>query len=396
MATQRSGLALGALALSAFVIGTAELVVVGILNLVAADMGVSISSAGWIVTTYALGISLGGPVVSAVTTRFGRRSLLLVALAAYVGGNLLVALATSFGLVLLARVLTGSIHGLFIGVASVVAANLVPAERRGQAISTVFGGIAAATVFGVPIGTLVGQTFGWRAAFFGIVAVGALALVATLAVVPDVGGHGGGLGEQARAAFAPRVLLTLAVGLLLLGGQFTAFTYLAVYLEQVTGVSGGLVSAYLLIYGVASAVGIGIGGRLADLGPGATMLGCNVLLVLTLGALFLFGGSPVLAAVLLAVWGAVGFGLVPSFQLRTISLAGSGGDLAAALGASAVNAGIAAGAVIGGWALDAFGPAGIVLAAVVICTVALPVNWVAGRLPAPVERAGVADPAAAR
>src|ERR1044072_8183012 len=169
MAMNRNGLALASLALGSFVIGTAELVVVGILNLVAGDLGVSISTAGWVVTTYALGISLGGPIVSALTTRMSRLFLLRAALAIYVVGNLLAVVAANFGVLLVARVVTGSIHGLFIGVASMVAAGLVPAEKRGQAISMVFGGIAVATVLGVPLGTLIGQSMGWQGAFVGVI-----------------------------------------------------------------------------------------------------------------------------------------------------------------------------------------------------------------------------------
>ena len=393
MAPQRSNLALATLALGAFVIGTAELVVVGILNLVATDLSVSVSTAGWIVTTYALGISIGGPLLTAVTTRLGRRFLLRASLAVYVIGNVVAVIAADFGLLLVARVLTGTIHGLFVGVASVVAAGLVPAERRGQAISMVFGGIAVSTVLGVPLGTLVGQAFGWQAAFLCIIVLGVVALVLALTLIPPVAAQGsGGAVAQAKAAFAPRVLGTLGVGLLLLGGQFTVFTYLAVYLEDTTGVSGGLVSVFLLVYGIASAVGIAVGGRLADMNPTRTLLAANAVLVLALGALYLFGGSAVLTAILLAVWGLAGFGLVPSFQLRTIGLAGAGGDLAATLGASAVNAGIAGGAVIGGWALANYGVEAVLLTGLIICVVALPATWASGLAGYPAQPAD--EPAA--
>ncbi|MEU0737251.1 MFS transporter, partial [Streptomyces lavendulocolor] len=354
--TRSSTHALAALGLGAFVIGTAELVVVGVLGLVAGDLDVSVGTAGLLVTAYALGISLGGPVVTAATIGMPRRTLLWLALAVFVVGNLVAVFASAFGLLLAARAVTGAIHGLFIGVASAVAAGLVPAERRGQAVSMVFGGIAVSTVIGVPLGTLVGQSIGWRAAFTGIVVLGALALVAVLALVPTVtGSGGGGLRAQARHAFAPRVLAMLGIGLLLLGGQFTAFTYLAPYLEDVTGISGGGVSAFLLIFGLASAAGTFAGGRFADRNADLTLLVGNTVLVLALGALHLTGSHPVLAGVALAAWGLVGFGIVPSLQLRIISLAGPGGDLAATLGASAVNAGIAAGAAVGGWAVAAYG-----------------------------------------
>ncbi|MEV0521999.1 MFS transporter [Streptomyces sp. NPDC050439] len=255
--TSRTGrAALAALALGAFVIGTAELVVVGVLHLIADDLHVSVGSAGLLVTAYALGIAFGGPLATALTIRRGRRQVLAGTLVVFLAGNLLALVSTAFGLLIVARTLTGTVHGLFIGVASAVAAGLVPAERRGQAVSMVFGGIAVSTVLGVPLGTLVGQAWGWRAAFAGILALAVVALVAVLLWVPPVSGGGsGGLAAQARHAFAPRVLAVLGTGLLLMGGQFTAFTYLAPYVEDVTHVPGAAVSAFLLIFGVASAAG---------------------------------------------------------------------------------------------------------------------------------------------
>jgi DHA1 family inner membrane transport protein len=380
----RSSVALAALALGSFVIGTAELVIVGILSLIAEDLSVSVSTAGHLVTVYALGISVGGPIVTAVTIRFGRRTLLWLALVIYLAGNLFAVYAVGFGALLAARLVTGSIHGLFIGVASSVAAGLVTPDRRGQAMATVFGGIAVATVLGVPLGTLIGQALGWRATFVGIVALAVVALVATLFLVPSVPSPVPvGLRAQARSAFAPRVVATLAVGFLLLGGQFTVLTFLAPYLEEVTGIDRSLISAFLLTFGVASAVGTFYGGRFADRSPTRTLVAANVLLVAALGVLYLLGASPVPAAVALGLWGLVGFGLVPSLQLRVITLAGAGGDLAATLGASAVNAGIAVGALVGGLALASGGPDSTVLTGLVVCAVALPATWAVGLFSVP-------------
>jgi DHA1 family inner membrane transport protein len=249
----RSRGALAALALGAFAIGTAELMVVGVLNLIARDEHVPVSTAGQVVTAYALGIAVGAPVLTALTARLGRRLLLCLALGAFTAGNILAATATSFGLLLAARVVTGSIHGLFIGVASVIAAGLVAPERRGQALSMVFGGIAVSTVVGVPLGTLIGQTAGWRAAFAVVIVLGGAALAASLILVPSVPAAGPGrLRSQAGAALAPRVLAILGIGLVLMGGQFTAFTYLAPFLQRVTGISGGAVSGFLLVSAVAA------------------------------------------------------------------------------------------------------------------------------------------------
>jgi MFS transporter, DHA1 family, inner membrane transport protein len=390
----RSKVALGVLALGAFVIGTAELVVIGILNLVAKDQGVSVSTAGQLVTAYALGIALGAPILSALTGRFGRRLVLRASLAAFVVGNVLAVAAASFQMLLVARVLTGAIHGLFIGVASVIAAGLVSPERRGQAISMVFGGIAVSTVVGVPAGTLIGQTLGWRAAFAVIAGLGVVALVASLLFVPAVAGQGGGrLRSQAHAAFAPRVLGMLGVGLLLMGAQFTAFTYLTPFLGKVTGVSGGLVSVFLLVFGIAAAAGTVLGGRAADHSATTTLLVANVALVGALGALYLVGATPVLVLVALAAWGLSGFAMIPALQLRVISLAGTGGDLAATLGASAVNGGIAAGSLVGGAVLVSHGASAPLLVATILAALAIPATWATRFLtpPAKVREPTLAD-----
>lgn len=383
---QEAGLPLLALALATFVIGTAELVLVGVLGLIAHDLDVSVGTAGQLVTAYALGISIGGPLLTALTIRLDRRGLLLGALGLYLAGNVLAMVAASFGTLLLARAITGALHGLFIGVAFAVATSLVPPEKMGRAISAVFGGIAVSAAVGVPLGTLIGQSFDWQATFLAIVLMGTLALGATFALVPSVPNQGtGGFADQARHAFAPQVLAVLAVGFLLLGGQFAALTYLSPYLEQVTGVSGALISIFLLSFGAANAVGTLVGGRAADADARRTLVVANAVLVAALAGLLAFGSSAVPAALALAVWGLVGFGLVPSLQHRVVTLAGPGGDLAATLPASAVTGGIAVGAIVGGAVLSSGASAPIVLG-LIVCATALPATWATGRLAPPTTR----------
>lgn len=380
----RVGPALATLFLGAFVMGSAELVVVGLLGLIARDTGVSVSTAGTLVTAYALGISLGGPLLTALTIRYGRRTMVLTSLAVYLMGNLVAVFAVNFGTLLLARVVTGAVQGLFIGVAFATAAALVEPARMGWAISMVFSGIAVSTALGVPLGTLLGQAAGWRAPFVAVVALGAVALAGALLFVPAVPSTGvGGFRAQARHALAPRVLAVLGVGFLLMGGQFAALTYLTVYLGQTTGISGGLISVFLLAYGVANAVGALLGGRAADRNAAGTLIGANILLVVALGGLLLFGSSPVLVALALALWGLVGFGLVPSLQYRVVSLAGPGRDLAQTMPASAVTAGIAVGALVGGWAVTGHGGTGAVVTGLIACAVAVPATWATARLRSP-------------
>ena len=372
----RSGPALAALFAAAFVMGSAELLVVGVIDLLAADLEVPVSTAGATVTAYALGIAIGGPILTALTIRSDRRAVLAWALAGYVVATAAPLVPASATLFLGARFAAGSLHGLFIGVAFAVAGALVPPERTGRAIGIVLGGISVSTALGVPLGTLVGQGMGWRAGFVGVAVLGLAALLGVLRVVPAVAATGvGRVTVQARYAFAPRVMAVLGTGLLLLGGQYAVLTYITPFLLERTGVSSVAVSAFLLAYGVASAVGVFAGGWAADRSATRALVFGNAALVVALGLLHLVAAIPVLVAIALVVWGVVGMGLVPSLQYRVLELAGPGRDLAATLPASALNAGIALGALAGGWTLDAYGAGGPLITGLVVTAVALPAAW---------------------
>jgi MFS transporter, DHA1 family, inner membrane transport protein len=371
--TAGARVALGTLGLAAFVLGTAEFVIVGVLDLVARDLGVSIAVAGRLVMAYALGISIGGPLVAALTARLDRRRVLVAALLVFVGANLVMAFSTSQALLLAARFVSGAMHGLFVGIASIVATALVPVQQRGRAISLVFGGIALATVLGVPAGTYVAQFMGWRACFQVIAALSLVNACAMVALLPrETGSRGAGFLTLAGQAFAPAVLAMLVVAMLVVGGQFSAFTYMAAFLKEITGASADAIGLYLLAYGVAGALGMFIGGWLADQDAARTLIAANVALLPILAVLYWLGKSALVAACALAAWGFVSFALVPSLQLRVVSLAHCGADLAATLSASAVNLGIAGGSFIGGWALTAYGLESVVLVGLALCMVALP------------------------
>jgi DHA1 family inner membrane transport protein len=341
------------------------------------------------VTAYALGISIGGPTLAVLSASVCRRRLLITSLSVFVVSNF-VACVSSLWLVLLgSRFVMGSVHGLFIGVGSVIAASLALPGGEGRAMSVVFGGVAAATVLGVPLGVLLAHVMGWRV-LFAAIAILAIVAVAAAAMLlnPTEAPRSRGLRGQARAALSPRVLLMLVVAMLLLGGQFTAFTYIAPFLHNVTHVDGETISLYLLAYGAASAVGVFIGGRLADANAPITLIIANAVLTVTMGELYLLGSDAWAAAGGLAIWGAVGFGLVPALQLRIVQLAGDGRDLAATFSASAVNVGIALGSLLGGWVLAAYDPMRVVLAAGAICLVALPVTAASGLLRTRARSAG--------
>ncbi|ONI84649.1 hypothetical protein ALI22I_29360 [Saccharothrix sp. ALI-22-I] len=380
----RTNLALATLFLGTFVLGSAELLVVGVLNLIANDLQVSIPAAGYLVTAYALGLTIGGPILTALTIKLNKRTILLGALVLYILGNLIPVFSASYGLFIVARAFTGSIQGLFVGVAIVAGISIVPPERMGRAISVVIAGFAVSAALGVPLGTLVGQALGWRGSFVAVVALGVIALVATLALVPSVPSMGGGAGNQAKYAFAPRVLAVLFLVFLVMAAQYSALTYIVPFLENVTGVSGSMLSVFLLAYGVATAVGTLGGGRFADKNAGRTLIVASIGVVIALGALYLIGAWAILVIVALLVWGVFGFGMVPSFQYRVVSLAGPGGALASSLPASAVNAGIAFGSIAGGVAIGSFSASSAVLTGVIIAVIAVPVAWATSFIKPPV------------
>ncbi|MET9377890.1 MFS transporter [Streptomyces sp. NPDC002992] len=374
---RRSTRALAVLGLSAFVVGTAEFAVIGVLDRMAESLHVSAATAGLLVTAYAIGVCLGGPLLTALTLRLPRRLLLAAALGVYAVANAVAALWADFTVVVVVRVLAGAVHGLFVGAASAAAAALVPAERKGRAVAVVFGGIAAANLLGVPLATFAGQVLPWQYAFAGIAALACTALLLTWAAVPPsaTGGQQALRAQFRHVAKAP-VMALLAIAVLIFCGQFTAFTQLSGYLQDVVGVQGGAVGLYLLVFGAAGSAGTALGGYLADRAAGTTVIAATVVLALVLTTLFLLGERPVAVAVCVAVWGLAGFGLAPALQLRTIRRAGPGGDLAATLGASAGNAGIAVGAAVAGGITGAYGFAVLPLAAAAICVVTLPLTWI--------------------
>jgi DHA1 family inner membrane transport protein len=374
---------LAMLFVGAFVMGTSELLVVGVLALVADDLSVSVSTAGTLVTGYALGLAIGGPILTALTIRLNKRTVLCGTLVLSIACNLIVAVSSSYDLTLAARTLTGAFAGLFDATAFAVGIAMVPPARAGRALAVVISGVAVSAAVGVPLGTLLGQALGWRGSYGAIVALIAITLIATVAVVPFVPGTGGGVGDQARYAFAPRVLAVLVLCALVFGSTFAALTYIVPFLQDVTGVSDGLVSIFLLIYGVAAAVGSFGGGRFADWNAGRTLVMGTIGAAGSLAALYLFGTNPFLVGLLLLALGVFSMGLGPSLQYRVVALAGPGSQLAQSLPASAINLGIAFGSFAGGVALGAFTTSAAVLTGLVIAIIAVPVAWATSRLEPP-------------
>lgn len=388
----RTNLALATLFFGVFVMGCAELLVVGVLDLIAADLRVSIAAAGTLVTAYALGMAIGGPILTALTIRMDKRAVLVGTLVVFAVANLVPLLVPDHGVFVAARVLAGAVQGLFIAVGFVTGMALVPPERAGRAISVIISGIAVSAALGVPLGTLVGQTVGWRGSFLGIILLSVVALVATVASVPSVPRTGGGVAGQARYAFAPRVLAVLLVNFLVFAAVYSALTYIVPFLNGVTGISGALISVFLLAYGLANAVGAFCGGRFADRSAARTLVVATAGAAACLLALYLAGAVAPLVALVMAAWGLFVGGMVPSLQFRVVSLAGPGGALASSLPGSAINVGIAAGSLAGGVAIGGSGVSAPVVTGLIIAVIAVPTAWATGFLKPPTARAAELTP----
>jgi DHA1 family inner membrane transport protein len=374
----------------AFIMGCAEMLVVGLIDLIAVDLSVSLAAAGALVTANALGLAIGGPLLTFLVTRFDRRPVLIGATLLFVLGNLLPALGGDYAIFLVARVLIGAVQGLFIAAAMVTSTSIVPPERAGRAMALVISGFATSSALGLPLGTLLGQAVGWRGAFTAVVVLAALILAAAVVLLPSVPSapQHGALG-QARAAFAPRVLGLLGLCAVIFVAIQSALTYVVPFLDRVTGVSGPAVSAYLLAYGVATTVGSMVGGRFADTNARGALIVGTIGVTASLLAWVLFGGNAVVVFLCVVGMGLFGMGMAPSLQHRVVSLAGPGAALAASLPASAVNAGIAIGSLAGGAALGVGGVSAAVLTGVVVAAISIVVAWATSRL-GPVAAASTA------
>lgn len=353
--------ALIALAISAFGIGTTEFVPVGLLSSIAGDLSISITLAGLLISGYALGVAVGAPVLTALTSKMSRKSLLLSLMVLFIIGNSVAGLSTSFGLLLVARFITAFSHGIFFSIGSTIAADLVPEHKRASAIAFMFTGLTVATVTGVPLGTFIGQAFGWRATFWGVALLGVVGMIASSILVPS------NLKEAAPAKFSEqlkilkngKLMLAFLITALGYGGTFVAFTYLTPLLEDVTGFSSKWVSIILLVYGVAVAIGNVVGGKASNKNPLRALFWMFVF-----QAVILFGltfAAPFKVAGLIAIFlmGLFAFMNVPGLQVLVVNLAEkyvpSAVNVASALNIAAFNVGIAIGSFVGGIIVEGIG-----------------------------------------
>lgn len=347
-------LALLALAISAFGIGTTEFVMMGLLPNVADDLGTSVPTAGYLVSAYALGVVVGAPLLAAGGARVPRKGMLVLLMGVFTLGNLASALAPGFATLLAGRVLAGLPHGAFFGVGAVVAARLVREDRAARAVAAMFLGLTVANIVGVPGGTALGQQFGWRATFVVITAIGLLAMAALAVLVPRMPlEHQGGIGHELRALGSRQVLLWLATAVFGFAGVFAVYSYLASMMTEVTGLAESSVTLVLALYGVGMTLGALLAGPLTDRAPRRTLYGALGSLAVVLAA-FPFA-LPVtwLALVLVGVLGVVGFMITTPLQMLIMRGARQAPTLASASNQSAFNLANAGGAWLGGVAISA-------------------------------------------
>ena len=353
--------ALLALAVSAFAIGTTEFVSVGLLPLISKDLDISLTTAGLTVSLYALGVTVGAPVLTSLTSRMPRKSLLLWIMIVFIIGNGIAASATSVTVLLIARVISAFSHGVFMSIGSTIAADLVPENKRASAISIMFTGLTVATITGVPFGTFLGQQLGWRFAFVAIVVIGIIGFIANSILIPSDlrKGTRTSLQDQVKLVTNSRLLLVFIITALGYGGTFVVFTYLSPLLQSVTGFKQGTIAIILLVYGIAIAIGNMIGGKLSNKNPIGSLFYMFIIQAIVLLLLTFTAPFKVVGLITIILMGVFAFMNVPGLQVYVVMLAEryvpSAVDVASAMNIAAFNAGIAIGSYLGGIVTDSIG-----------------------------------------
>lgn len=347
-------LGLLALAVGAFGIGVTEFAPMGLLPVIANDLGISIPTAGLLVSAYALGVVIGAPIMTLSTGRVPRRTLLIALAGIFTIGNLLAAVSDSYGMLMAARLITSFNHGAFFGVGSIVAASLVAPERRASAVAAMFMGLTIANVVGVPLATWAGEHLGWRASFWGIAALGVATMAALRLTLPPLPAPASGdpLAELRTLTRGP-VVGALALTVVGSSAMFTVFTYIAPILRDETQASLAFVTAMLVVYGLGLTVGNWLGGRYADRSVDRTLIVTLGALSAILVAFGLFMDQAMVSAVLIFLWGVASFALVPPLQVRVMTAASDAPNLASAVNIGAFNLGNALGAALGGGVIAA-------------------------------------------
>ncbi|MEV0058456.1 MFS transporter [Nocardia sp. NPDC050718] len=348
-------LGLIALALGGFGIGLTEFVIAGLLSAVADDMGVSVPTAGYLISGYALAVVVGALALTPVVNRWQPKRALQLLMVLFTVGNAASALAPGYAALLGGRVLAALAHGAFFGIGAVLAASLVAPAKKAGAISIMFGGLTIANVLGVPLGTFIGQQWGWRATFAVITVVGLVALAGITALVPDAPAASARPDLRAELAVFRngQVWYSLAMTVLVFGGMFGAFMYIEPLLTRVTGFSDGVVPWLLVLFGVGLFFGNLFGGRWADRALTRTLLALTLALGLALVAFALLADHKLAALLLLPAMGFFGFGATPGLQMRVLDHAAAAPTLASSANIAAFNVGNFLGVWLSGLAISA-------------------------------------------
>lgn len=343
-----------ALSVGAFGIGVTEFAPMGMLPAIANDLGVSIPTAGLLVSAYALGVLIGAPLMTLATAKIPRRYLLIGLMAIFTLGNLMSALATDYQSLLIARVVTSLNHGAFFGIGAIVAASVVPPDKRAGAVAAMFLGLTLATIGGVPLATWFGELLGWRTAFWGIAGLGLVTMAALWYALPNVPlPESNGVLAEVRVLARGPVLAALALTVVGSSAMFTVFTYIAPILRSETGASTTFITAMLMLFGVGLTLGNVWGGKAADRAVDRTLIVSLVVLIVVLLAFAVLMRWPVPTAVAILIWGAASFALVPPLQMRVMEAAKEAPNLASAVNIGAFNFGNAIGAALGGAVINA-------------------------------------------
>ncbi|WP_440074265.1 MFS transporter [Pseudomonas fragariae (ex Marin et al. 2024)] len=369
------------LALSAFAIGTTEFVIMGLLPDVAADLGVSIPGAGWLVTGYALGVAVGAPFMAMVTAKLPRKAALVTLMGIFIIGNLLCALASDYNVLMFARVVTALCHGAFFGIGSVVAAGLVPANRRASAVALMFTGLTLANVLGVPLGTALGQYAGWRSTFWAVTVIGVIALIGLIRFLPTNRNEEKlDMRAELGALRGAGIWLSLTMTALFSASMFTLFTYIAPLLGEVTGVSPNGVTWTLLLIGLGLTAGNVIGGKMADRRLSSTLIGVFVSMAVISTVLSWTSAALIPTEITLFLWAVAAFAAVPALQINVVTFGKAAPNLVSTLNIGAFNVGNALGAWVGGSVIaHGLGLTSVPLAAAVLAVLALLITLITFR-----------------
>jgi len=342
-----------ALALCSFVMGMAEFVIMGILPNIAADLSVSISNTGLLITGYSLGVALSAPVVVLMTSKLSRRRLLIALLAIFVIGNLLASISSDFTILMIARIVSALPHGAFFGIAAVIASGLVAPDRRAGAVAMIISGASIANIVGVPLGTFLGQSFGWRSTFAAITIISIIALILIATMIPkDANNGSASVRREIGAMLKPQAIVALLVSATSFGGVSVVFTYITPILEQITSFSAQSVAWILVLFGVGVTLGNYIGGRLADWRLAGSMMVITGCLAVSQLLLFVTSHNKITAVADVFLLGVFSFGMFPCLTINIMNKSKEALNLASTMNVSAIHISNATGAWLGGLIID--------------------------------------------